>query len=85
MYNSKAITSVEFNYILAHKPQKKILIRLGRGTWGCNRKFLRHKSCFQGTARAAEATIKPSPAVRFFQATFRCSPAESCAGIFFYL
>lgn len=37
VYNGKAVTSVELNYILAHKlpPPKKILIRFGKG-WGRN-------------------------------------------------
>lgn len=42
IYNSKAITSVEFNYILAHKPKKKknpSLIRFGV-RWGGERNMV---------------------------------------------
>ena len=79
IYNGRAITSVEFNDILARKPKKKILLLLDLAGWGggarekhgCSRKFFKHKSCFQDTTRAAEATIKPSPGSRnYFQATF---------------
>ena len=73
---SQVLNSMIFWHI---SQKKKILLLLDLAGWGggarekhgCSRKFFKHKSCFQDTTRAAEATIKPSPGSRnYFQATF---------------
>lgn len=73
---SQVLNSMIFWHV---SQKKKILLLLDLVGWGggarekhgCSRKFFKHKSCFQDTTRAAEATIKPSPGSRnYFQATF---------------
>lgn len=73
---SQVLNSIIFWHV---SQKKKILLLLdlvgwgggGREKHGCSRKFFKHKSCFQDTTRAAEATIKPSLGSRnYFQATF---------------